>query len=255
MTEFLPLLIVTYFEPFDGRSGNRSETLARELSKKPELTERFSAVRLCRVPVVYDAAPRIALDCIRTPEGASIGTATRPWVLSLGEWKGESLRIETAAHNRDHAPNQPDNDGKTRSESPILPGGEPSLGFRFPMTELFSSPKLRSLSPRVSPSPGGFLCNHLAYHLTRELAHDDTPFLFVHTGYEDSRPVPSEANALAEALSLAALAPNLPDRNPVSRSEIDSMLGAESEPGEDLRWWLSRLRSNLTPSGSGESLK
>jgi pyroglutamyl-peptidase len=243
VTEILPLLIITFFEPFDGRGRNRSEELARELAERPELSSRFSAVRLCGLPVVYDAAPRIALDCIRTPESASGGPP--PWVISLGEWSGPSLRVETAAHNRDHAPHHPDNAGETRTGRPILPGAEPSLGFRFPMTRFFSSPSLRALSPAVSPSPGGFLCNHLAYHLTRTLGHDDIPFLFVHTGHQDSRPVRDEAIALAEALVLAHDGNPLDTaRNPVDRAEIDQMLRLDPE-NDDLRWWLLQLRLNL----------
>ena len=202
MTEPLPLLIVTYFEPFEGRSRNRSEELARELAERSELLGRFSGIRLCRLPVVYDVAPRMALDCIRTPEPGLGGPA--PWVLSRGDWSGESLSIETAAHNLDHSPHLADNAGETRTERPIIPGAEPSLEFRFPMTPFLSSPILSALSPRISPSAGGFLCNHLAYHLTRTLGQEGVPFLFVHTGHQDSRSPKLEAAALAEGLLLAS---------------------------------------------------
>jgi len=238
----LPVLILTYFEPFGGRTENQSEQIARALESRSEIARTFSAVKLCRIPVVYDLAARVAWDCIRTHQrmGESLGQPI--WVVSLGEYPGNRLRIETAAHNWDSTPDLADNAGVIRKGSEIIPGAEPSLGFRFPMTALFSSPKLRAHSPLVSATPGAFLCNHLAYQLTRDLAPEQIPYLFVHIGRESD--LEASASALTEALVRASTSPLPEQRNPVTLKELRLELDhASSDP--DAQWWLKQLESEI----------
>lgn len=234
----LPVLILTYFEPFGGRTENQSEAIARALMSQPEISSGFADVKLCRIPVVYDVAAKIAFDCIRTYQ--SLGQPI--WVVSLGEYPGSRLRIETAAHNWDSSPDVADNEGVIRKGSEIIRGAEPSLGFRFPMNAFFSSSRLRAQNPWVSASPGGFLCNHLAFHLTRELAPEQVPYLFVHVGVE-SDPT-SSAQSIAEALLLASQSPMPERRNPVSLGELRVELD-QTRADPNAQWWLSRLEAQV----------
>lgn len=244
ITAMLPILLLTYFEPFDGRDVNRSESVARALAEEPALREAFERIVLCSVPVVYDRAEESTGRCIS--EARAADDANRPMlVVSFGEYDGTRLRIETAAHNLDNTPGIADNAGVVRSGSRIVEGGPESIGFLFPFTEFFKSGALRALDPRVSSSPGAFLCNHLAYQLARR--HVETPFVFIHVGREVGRNLGSmtpEAAPLAEALVRSANAISRPDQVPLSLKELMAQLRSGRVPPDEA-WWKSRLADDM----------
>lgn len=201
--EMLPILVLTYFEPFAGRSFNQSEAVARAVAEQPVLAQAYERISLCRVPVVYDEAEAAANRCLEEAR-ALAHTDQKVVLVSFGEWSGDHIRIETMAHNLDDTPGLADNKGEIRQNRKIDPNGPDTIEFQFPVDTFFKTPSMKALLPKRSSDAGSFLCNHLSYQMAR--THDG-PFVFIHVGRDAPRAAttqPPEAMALADALKIAA---------------------------------------------------
>jgi pyroglutamyl-peptidase len=132
-----------------------------------------TAVTECVLPVEYDRAARVALECI--------GERTPGLVLSLGAG-GCEVDFETRGRNRDNTW-AADNAGVLRNRNTeIVAGGPEYLALNAPMTEIFRhSPRQGSLG-RLSDDAGAYVCNNTAYRLAREFTKPDskTKYGFVH---------------------------------------------------------------------------
>jgi pyroglutamyl-peptidase I len=85
--------------------------------------------------------------------------------------------VETQAYNQQQA-TIPDNDGFQPKGKAIIPGGIPTIATNFPIWPKAVVASLRQTPwpMELSANPGGFVCNHLAYHLYSS----PFPTLFMH---------------------------------------------------------------------------
>jgi len=195
-------ILLTSFDPFGGSSTNNSQPIVRLLSEQASSIGANVVIHTCNLPVVYDQGAAAAMQCV-AQEKPDV-------VVSFGE-AACSLRIETAATNLDNAPGFPDNAGQYRSNSVIVPGGPARSGFAFPVQAMSCALDSSSAPVEVSVSPGAFVCNNLAYHLSQELTAKRIPFTFIHvpnSQCSDSEADP-EVNAQTIAQMLRAAVANL----------------------------------------------
>lgn len=167
-------VLITGFEPFDGRPTNNSWEIAKAVAAaRAELGSKVE-VSTCLIPVVYDSAARIAEACFDA-------AAVKPdIVLSLGE-AGCQLRMETAAHNLDDTPGYADNAGSIHEKSPIDPSAPEHIGFNLPAPEMYCDlSRDARKDTQVSETPGGFVCNNTAFHLARFFAGKPVQYGFIH---------------------------------------------------------------------------
>lgn len=175
-----PRVLVTAFEPFLDLKANGSERVGRELLR--EFGDGRSEIdyEFCVLPVVYDEAARVARECyVRAVARGKVDL-----VVATGETNGCYVRVETRAHNNDQF-EAPDNRGEVRRRPrPIVPGGALQEYFSYPAEAMYcalvTNPAPMRVNPRLSTSPGNFLCNHVAYHLSRAMRDEGVPFGFVH---------------------------------------------------------------------------
>jgi pyroglutamyl-peptidase len=167
-------VMLTGFEPFDGRPQNDSWEIANATAAAKRDLGDDVVVTTCHLPVVYDTAAHVAESCFD-----QLG-AKPDVVISLGE-AGCQLRMETAAHNKDDTPGFPDNAGNIRSGIPIEPGGPDHLGFNLPAPEMYCALNNEQKDgTEVSETPGGFVCNNTAFRLGRFFEGQPVQYGFIH---------------------------------------------------------------------------
>lgn len=155
-------LLLTYFEPFGGYEQNGSEILARRLAANPPPGIELS---LCRLPVIYGEAWEKAKQCIlESPVPIDD-------VLSLGE-SVCSFEFVTATYNRDLSPEIVDERGEARGFTVIEEGGPHASPATYSYDTLLCRADLSTEERAMtflSPDPGAFVCNHVAYKMGRFL--------------------------------------------------------------------------------------
>lgn len=165
-------ILVTSFEPFDGRPENNSTRIANAMKEHPELFPGIE-VTFCVLPVVYDEGAKTALGCLDAMD-------PKPdMMLSLGE-VGCKIQLETNAINKDDVPGAPDDAGNIRSDRTIVEGGPDKLGFDFPGQAMYCalSPEERA---HVEPSTSmNYVCNNTAYRLGTAMRGTGIRYGFVH---------------------------------------------------------------------------
>ena len=168
-TESTSRILLTGFEPFDGRERNASWIAASALAQ-----QHFPGVELraARIPVCWDA-PRRVLD--------PIVTAWQPHVIiGMGEGEPEVFRVESVANNtrRERA----DNDGKVPEGRVIDPRGPLRRTASADCITLCNALTALDIPVRVSTDAGAFLCEELLYTLEGLRAAQDSldTVLFVH---------------------------------------------------------------------------
>ena len=172
-------VMITGFEPFDGRARNNSWDVAQAVAADTHDLGPDVQVTTCRIPVVYDAGAAAAESCFeKMDEKPDV-------VISMGE-AGCQLRMETAAHDKDDTPGFPDNAGNVREGTPIDKDGPASIGFNLPAPDMYCalSGKQRK-NTEVSETPGGFVCNNTAYHLARYFDGKPVQYGFIHVPASD----------------------------------------------------------------------
>ena len=152
-------IIITYFEPFGGRTTNASKEVVSLLRGYPtkELPVSWSKIPTCLEEILNEKPDYLFL----------IGEA--------GSYK--EITIERTAHN---IANGKDNEGVNKDNEPII------VGDKEEKTTLFDLSKLPYC---ISDNAGKYLCNYTYYLALSKAAH--TKVLFVHLPYID------EANTLA----------------------------------------------------------
>ncbi len=113
------------------------------------------------LPVAYD---EVALRL-----GEAIDELKPRAVISVGICDEPRYRIERIAHNLDDT-EVPDNKGEVRRSLRIIEDGPESFAAPYPHAELARGLEEKGLPWRFSDSAGGFLCNHVFYHLCRAAA-------------------------------------------------------------------------------------
>lgn len=165
-------VLVTAFEPFDGRPENNSTRIANAMKAHPELFAGVEVVT-CILPVVYDEGANAALKCLDAME-------PKPdMMVSLGE-VGCKMQLETNAFNKDDVPGSPDNAGNIRSDRTIVEGGPDKLGFTFPGQAMYCALSKEDRE-HVQPSTSmNYVCNNTAYRLGTAMRQAGIPYGFIH---------------------------------------------------------------------------
>lgn len=165
-------VMLTAFEPFGGDSVNNSMLVMKKLAEKLE-AEKVNVTQ-CVLPVEYDRAAKVALECKNKME--------RPPALVLSLGVGQCrLAFETHARNLDDS-SSPDNAGVLRTGSPIIKGAPESIRHSAPMDLLFyRAPRLGDVRIVASDDMGSYVCNNTGYWLSTEFPlGNSTRFGFVH---------------------------------------------------------------------------
>ena len=165
-------LVLTAFEPFGGKTSNRSLQILSRLRISTQLRQ-LEAVRFVEVPVVR-GAPLTAMT------GIFDGTVW-DYVLCIGEGNKESLALEhTAVNERDYR--MPDNAGNVSQHEAIVENGPPAYQATFPYGCIEHAARTQDIATHGSDNAGRFLCNELLYaalHCTHT-TNSSTQVGFVH---------------------------------------------------------------------------
>ena len=159
-------ILLTAFSPFNGATENTSLAVVTNLA---ELLSKHKT-QVLELPVAFAKSHKVAI---------STAKQFRPdIILSFGEdTTRNSINVETQAYNQQQA-TIPDNDGFQPKGKAIIPGGIPTIATNFPIWPKAVVASLRQTPwpMELSANPGGFVCNHLAYHLYSS----PFPTLFMH---------------------------------------------------------------------------
>ena len=152
-------LLLSGFEPFDGRDINTSEAAMRALRE-----HQYHDVELhtALLPVDRGRGPAALLQAVQTVQPDA--------VLCLGEAKGRlRVSIERVAINLlDYR--IPDNAGNQIVDEPIVPDGPAAYFVTLPVRAMVQAVADAGVPAELSLSAGAFLCNQVSYVLLHELA-------------------------------------------------------------------------------------
>ena len=181
-------VLVTGFEPFDGRQTNASWIAARSLALTPN-------VRVLCLPVVW-GAPLETLHALCSEDCPQT-------ILALGEGRDGWFDIETRARNT--RADREDNTG-TCTADPIVRGGPESVKASINAGKLRQQLVHLGHPVRLSEDAGAFLCEETLYSLERlkELHKPLQNVAFCHMPPAGS--TSAEAGALAKCTDDAARA-------------------------------------------------
>lgn len=213
-------VLVTYFDPFDGREINNSEVVALEL--KSTFKDESINLHFCQLRTVFDKAFAEIQDCISEME-------SKPsMVISLGESGCYGVKIETRALNYDKSFG-PDNDGIERNGTEIYSGEAKALGVTLPVQKGYCA--LTSAQKKmtyISNTAGSFVCNNTLYHLLRNL---DIPSTFIHVSTRSCTRKPSDIKVMAsivgDMISAMKSEPQELISQPASKEETKTILRSE----------------------------
>lgn len=168
-TETTRRVLLTGFEPFDGREQNASWIAASTLTQQhfPNVELRTTLIPVCW------GAPRRVLDPIVAEWQPHV-------IIGMGEGAAGVFRLETVANNarRERA----DNDGLFPGGGVIDPDGPSCRTASADCSTLCSMLAERGIPVRVSTDAGAFLCEELLYTLEGLRTTQDRldTVLFVH---------------------------------------------------------------------------
>ena len=169
-------IILTGFEPFNGRDINPSGLIAESI-KAPEKIDLIRRV----LPVEFDATTKILEELIEK-ERPDI-------VLSLGQaGNAPNIAIERIAVNMDNCRSSdgikalPDSSGTVYVDRPIIEGAPNAYFSTLPVWELVKAVNDEGVLCRASYSAGTYVCNHVMYvccHLANKYSNMKTGFVHV----------------------------------------------------------------------------
>lgn len=156
-------IVVTYFEPFGGRSTNASK----------EVVSLLTEYAIKELPVSWNKVPTFLDEVLAVDPD---------YLFMVGEAGSyQEINVERSAHN---ISNGKDNDGVTLNNEPIIKDGNDVLATKF---------DLSGLNYRVNDDAGKYLCNY-SYYLALAKAKN-TMVLFIHLPY-----INNNLNSLKEDL-------------------------------------------------------
>jgi pyroglutamyl-peptidase len=156
-------ILVTGFEPFGGRAENTSQSLV-------ELLKSGASLRGFDVPSdiqIFTRVLPVAYSQARESLLAALAESRATRVLALGEAPGAEIRLEERALNRDEA-RKADNEGVLRSSVPIRVGGAGEIASTLALEAMERNLSNENFRVIRSQDAGGYLCNHVFYHLMSE---------------------------------------------------------------------------------------
>lgn len=200
LTSRRPRVLVTAFEPFDGRAANRSERWLEAF-----LVAARDAGLAHRVDL---SAALLPVDYVKLPRAlARLWTSERPdaWILTGESGRGDAIRVERVAVNLMDA-TIPDSAGQRRRDAPVVRGG-PAAYFATPDVRAAARALERGgVRAAVSLSAGTYCCNqafYVACHLAataRRPGSRKARIVFLHVPrlpLSRSKPAPRVADAAA----------------------------------------------------------
>lgn len=157
-----PRILVTAFEPFDGRAANRSQRwleaflgAARDggLAHQAELSAAL-------LPVDFVKLPRAL---------ARLWKSERPdaWILTGESGRGDAVRVERVAVNLLDAA-IPDNAGRRRRDAPVVRGGPAAYLATVDVRAAVRALEHGGVRATGSLSAGSYCCNQ-AFYVARHL--------------------------------------------------------------------------------------
>lgn len=173
-----PLAIVTAFEPFDGRSLNRSLEILRKLEAETK-AGRLPGVETAILPVDFERLP------------ASIGAlaARRPRALLLmGEADRDKISIEQVALNVADC-DIADNAGRTLRAERLIPEGELALHADWDARALAERLNAAGIPTAASFHAGTYCCNASLYLALHGLAGSGCRVGFLHVPIKGLKPL------------------------------------------------------------------
>jgi pyroglutamyl-peptidase len=179
-------VLVTGFEPFDGRDMNPSwEAVVR-------LAESWSGpLHTARLPCVFGAA----IPTLQT----AIEVYAPDLVVCVGQAGGRhTITPERVAINVDDA-RIPDNAGNQPVDVPVVADGPAAYFTRLPVKACVTELRSAGIPATVSQSAGTFVCNHVFYGLMHLIA-TRYPGLrggFVHVPYAPQQVVDGAAPSMS----------------------------------------------------------
>lgn len=165
-----PLVMISYFDAFNGAPFNNSERIARELESRLNHASSPITVKLCELKTIYDVSYAQTEECLKAlPESPVM-------VIGLGE-TGCDLKVENMMKNYDYN-RGPDNAGNSRS-AVIVQGAPELLGLRYPLPQMYCAlSKAEKKKIVLSSNAGTFVCNNTAYLMTH--FHPEIQYGFIH---------------------------------------------------------------------------
>ena len=183
-------VLVTGFEPFDGRPVNASWSAVEALVTGWPGPERLVAVRL---PVSFRGA-RQALRLAVREHGPRL-------VVGVGEAARAAVGVERVAVNVIDA-QIADNDGSAPVDVPVVAGAPAAFFSTLPVRACVRAVAAAGIPAEISPSAGTYVCNATFYALAHLLA--DRPE--VRGGFVHVPLTPEQAGAGAPSLPTSASA-------------------------------------------------
>ena len=176
MTDRLPRILLTGFEPFGGEAVNPSWEIARALDGWECAGH---VVRGVQLSCVFGQALRELDDALEAHAPAL--------VVCLGQAGGRpEISIERVAINVDDA-RIPDNRGRQPVDDAIEGDGPAAYFSTLPIKALARDARAAGFAASVSNTAGTFVCNHVFYALMHRLAtrpvHGRARGGFVHVPY------------------------------------------------------------------------
>ena len=157
-------ILVTAFEPFNGRDINPSQLILEQL----EAPEGATLVKEL-LPVEFRATTRILQNLIKEHQPDV--------VLSLGQAGNRpEISVERVAINLDNCRSSngknelPDNAGDTLVDEPIVEDGPSAYFSNLPVWEMVKKMQEAGVAAAVSYTAGTYVCNHVMYTVLHEVA-------------------------------------------------------------------------------------
>ena len=152
-------LVLTAFEPFDGRQVNSSLEVARDVASEPHSGLELTLLEL---PVVRERCEEILFDYLNTD--------TPQILLMLGE-AGDRLRVtpERIAVNRECF-RIPDNAGTQPGDQLIDPAGPAGYFATLPVEMMVNQMQQSNIPAEMSYTAGQYVCNRLFYRAMHYIA-------------------------------------------------------------------------------------
>ncbi|MBA2403625.1 MAG: hypothetical protein H0V66_02555 [Bdellovibrionales bacterium] len=166
-----PLILITYYDAFNGAPFNNSERIAKALELRLNNINSPVEAKLCSLNTIFDKAYAQTEDCLKALSVAPV------MVLGLGESTCQ-LKVESMMRNNDKT-ESPDNAGNRRRNSDIVRGAPEVLGMRYPLPQMYcglSSAERNNID--VSNNAGSFVCNNTAYQMSYH--YPEVQFGFIH---------------------------------------------------------------------------
>lgn len=186
-------VLLTGFEPFDGRADNPSIEAVRAVAQAWAGPEQLIIAEL---PVAYGRAGEQLAELLATEKPTL--------VLGVGLAAGRRrLSIERLAVNLCDA-RIPDNDGHQPGAEPVVPGGPTALWASLPVKAMVAATERADCPAELSMTAGTYVCNAVFYRLARwAAAGQGRRAGFVHVPDTDVLPVRQSATGIDTALRTA----------------------------------------------------